>query len=250
MKKFWKYRLPKKKHPMVSVIIPCYGGADASRAITSVPDGCEIIVSDNGSTPAEARENGLNIAHGEWITFLDADDEFTCDFLQELKKLPPKVVWVIFRVQDEENNFLCPVDNVFLHGKFFRRKWWNEHNIHFPKVRTNEDVGIYVTVNGLLYMEEDGKEQMAVIDKEAYCYHSNPESMTRSNPNYNRDSIPDYLEAVCGTLLNRNEFDTEWRMMVMKKGIMQCHMVDDGSHEKDIVDMENKIETMVKNYGN
>lgn len=250
MKKIWKYILAKNKHPMVSVIIPCYGDADASMAVASVPNGCEIIVSDKGNTPAEAREDGLKKAHGEWITFLDADDEFTDSFLYELNNIHKNVVQVIFSVRDEGNDCLRPTDNVFLHGKFYHRSWWKSNNIHFPQVRTNEDVGIYVSVNGILFTNDKARDKTVIIDKEIYLYHNNEKSMTRSNPNYDRDGISDYLEAVCGTLLNRNDIDASWRTMIMERCVAQCRMVDDGSHEKEIAYMENRIKEVMIDYGN
>ena len=108
----------------ISVVIPAYNAAEyIGRAIDSVlaqtrrPD--EIIVVDDGSTDdtagivetygsqvrlirqenagvSAARNTGINAATGEWIAFLDSDDEWLKEKLQlqvELLGRNPDLVW-------------------------------------------------------------------------------------------------------------------------------------------------------------
>jgi glycosyl transferase family 2 len=98
----------RRAHPVVSVLIPCWNSAGSiERAIESVLEeasvGLECIVVDDGSTDGSldvirtvaardprvvvlaleanagvsaARNRGLELVRGEWLTLLDADDRF------------------------------------------------------------------------------------------------------------------------------------------------------------------------------
>ena len=106
---------------MISVIIPMYNSAAAiERCLTSVMrqsfKDTEIIVIDDGSTDngagvvldlatkddriryirqensgvSRARNRGLDEAHGEWISFIDSDDEVVEDYLSSMYYLIQK----------------------------------------------------------------------------------------------------------------------------------------------------------------
>ena len=134
-----------KLHLSVSVVIPAYNAAGTiERAVESVlaqtrrPD--EIIVVDDGSTdetskkiegygsqiryiyqenagPSVARNKGIEAAGGEWIAFLDADDEWLpealdlqCGLLGRNKQL----VWTVanfYHCLCDENRRRCNVDS-------------------------------------------------------------------------------------------------------------------------------------------
>jgi len=99
---------------LISVIIPTYERADRLvRAVESVLDqsdaGCELIVVDDGSTDATAqrmasygtrlryhrrdhsgvsaaRNEGARLARGEWLAFLDSDDEWLSGKVSEQRR--------------------------------------------------------------------------------------------------------------------------------------------------------------------
>ena len=105
-----------KQNPLISIVIPTYNHARfLGRAVKSVVDqtytNWEIVVVDNHSTDntsevmkgfsdpritylkinnngviAASRNMGIRVANGEWIAFLDSDDWWTQDKLQECFK--------------------------------------------------------------------------------------------------------------------------------------------------------------------
>lgn len=132
--------------PLVSVIIPAYNASCFIRqAIESVflqtyrP--VETIVVDDGSTdrtpnillsfgkhiqclrqenkgPASARNLALSIAKGQYITFLDADDEIMPEKLEkqvEILETSPAIGWTYCDVEyvDREGRHMCLASNRF-----------------------------------------------------------------------------------------------------------------------------------------
>jgi glycosyltransferase involved in cell wall biosynthesis len=118
-------KLPDYKQFRISVVIPAYNAAASiDRAIRSVQHqsypACEIIVVDDGSTDetelvvsqlgdvvtyihqdnagvSAARNQGIRAASGDWIAFLDADDEWLPHKLQrqvELLQRHPDLRWI------------------------------------------------------------------------------------------------------------------------------------------------------------
>src|SRR5690606_2283060 len=119
--------------PLVSIIIPCYNAEKyVAEAIQSALDqtypNCEVIVIDDGSTDGSleviqsfgdkircetgpnkggcaARNRGLELAKGEWIQFLDADDLISVEKIErqmeQAMRLRPEVLmscqWKRFR---------------------------------------------------------------------------------------------------------------------------------------------------------
>jgi hypothetical protein len=196
---FGASRTKSKANPMkVSAIIPTFNRRDyVSRAIDSVLSQTapvdEVIVVDDGSTDGTAdaiqarygdrvrlirqenmgvsgaRWRGTKEARGEWVAFLDSDDEWVprrqADFLAAAGKLPTDVAWLfgdmlnvndqgqgmsLFKeggltvtgqpeIFEDQLSILYPLQFPWLQGSLIRRDVLLEKDCFSAGLRTHED---------------------------------------------------------------------------------------------------------------
>lgn len=97
-----------------------------------------------------ARQKGIEIAEGDWITFVDQDDNLSVTAIETAKKIieDSKCTFLLSTksivANDTEwfNNGLYTADSSVsvLHGKWYNKKMLEKYNIHFTdKVRAHED---------------------------------------------------------------------------------------------------------------
>lgn len=134
---------------------------------------------DKNSGPGLARQYGINNSNGKYIVFMDADDYL----------YSPLSLYYLYNEIDSKNldfvigNFIYERDNeikimkknnVWLHGKIYRRSFLKDNDIHFNDTRANEDNGF----NRLLIFHEP---KIGYLDKIIYIYSENSDSITRKN---------------------------------------------------------------------
>ena len=215
----------------LSIIIPCYNeDRYLARCLNSIkpnPD-VEVLIIDDGSEDKSydiaqeftsfkaikrtqtsfgvsfARNIGINEAQGEYITFLDADDEYTPDaidnMLAELKDHEGEDI-----IQFEHNRPQCfnpsgyykvdalPKKWVLVWNKVYRRDFLYEHGIIFPY--------------GLQF-EEDRIFNLKAFN---YCpcfYHSAYQTVIKHNDN---------KKSLCKTVDQWKIFDLTQALMEMLK---------------------------------
>ncbi|HHW23096.1 MAG TPA: glycosyltransferase [Clostridiaceae bacterium] len=227
---------------LVSIIIPVYNVGDyLERCIDSIRQQThkkiEIILVDDGSTDnspricdyyakedsriivihqenrgaGPARNAGIDIAHGEWICFVDSDDYISPLFVERLlkiavdndcltaqcrfkrvledsmdenEKLQPEI-----KVMDWRNYFIYVYKNMCRnpigssgHTPFgpviniYHKSLFD--SIRFPSLRISEDIEIMPRI---IYAA--GKKNIAITDEILYYYFQRPGSSTRSEAN-------------------------------------------------------------------
>lgn len=108
-----------------------------------------------------ARNEGLRKATAEWIMFCDCDDMFASpfamlDILDSFRDpdLSQKVdlIWGDILIESRKNNIygVKGFNNVFVHGKLFRRAYLTEHDIFFDESLSYSEDCLFVTTAYLL----------------------------------------------------------------------------------------------------
>ena len=197
---------------MIDVIIPTYNAYDTiERTLKSIEcqtikdklkvyiiDDCSIKdynylkdlfdlditiyrLSKNGG-PGVAREYGIEHSNSEYIVFIDSDDIFSSsDSIKIMfNTIGDKDVGVTaFTEEYDVGGYTIYDDNIWMHGKIYKRKYIIDNDIHFNDSRQNEDYGF----NRLLILSGATINYSRDI---TYIWKNNKASITRKN-NYEYD---------------------------------------------------------------
>lgn len=138
----------------------------------------EEIDLDKNMGPGIAREVGIDKTNSEYICFIDSDDAFySPDSIEKLFNniQDSDIVIGNFIEVDQNNNYIFHEnDNVWLHGKMYRRSFILNNDIHFNESRANEDTGFnqkFLLCN----------PRIKNISDNVYMWLFNENSITRNN---------------------------------------------------------------------
>ena len=218
----------------LSVIVSCHNCKPyIKRVLNSILiqefDDLEIIISDDHSTdgfmeevnkyndllnikyfktdthkfhcPGNTRMDGWKHASGDWITFIDHDDEFLPGAFNQMKasleaNAQYNIPFVFSPVQRiDANGNVSLLDAVtWLHGNFYKRSFLIENNINFKEdLYGNEDLYFNNLVNGII----TGKGYSILkLDSPMYKWICNTESLSNSkigDLDYTEKYFGDYL---------------------------------------------------------
>jgi len=235
--------------PLISVIVPVYNtGKVVERCVKSVREqiypNLEIILVDDGSTDmsgafcdlfarqdarikvihqsnqglSAARNAGLKIATGKWITFVDSDDTIRRDMIDILHRIcfthklklsicgfreifPGKEVYGTNQPDQETvmttleclKAMLCEEGfSMSAWGKLYARELFDL--VKFPERRLYEDVG--TTYQLVLQCD-----QIGVTTAKAYNYYQTAGSITQQGFNLHKMDLIDLTDQMCDELI-------------------------------------------------
>ena len=150
---------------------------------------------DENSGPGTAREVGIMNSTSKYIVFADSDDYFACpnaiEYLyNEISKKDLDLVSSVFMEMGKDDSYRHEIDEVYLHGKIYKREFLMDNNIHFNDIRTNED-NYY---NTCIYLCEPKRNY---LDYVTYCWDYNPNSITRrNNHEFSLSGVYSYIESI------------------------------------------------------
>lgn len=208
---------------LISIIVPVYNSSNFLRRCVScifnqTYKNWELILIDDGSTDGSAvicdeytkedervkvihqqnlgasfaRKRGIDVAKGEYLTFLDSDDIVEEDYLERLynamKQYGTKIA-ACDQIKHQEGTDVIVdksgevmlLDNQAIHNRFFKYQFWGFwgkiyhrsvfDDIYFPQYTINED---YVVMAQLF----DRYKQMAYVPMGLYHYMTHGESLS------------------------------------------------------------------------
>ena len=129
--------------------------------------------------PGQARQEGIDKTNNKYIMFIDADDYLYSPYSIELlvnkiEDTNSDVVISNFIIERDNKREIKEKNNIWLHGKIYKREFIENNKVRFNNTRKNEDNGF----NRLLWLLED---KIEYLDEITYVYQENPNSITRKN---------------------------------------------------------------------
>ena len=218
-----------------SIVIPTYNSRKTiERALISIThndciDDIEIIIADDCSTesfddildkfsdlhirkimnpmhygaPYGGREFGCQAAQGQWVTFMDHDDEYveyafdTVKAYIEENDLHGYLVTDFYTYNDETQEIVEIIENYnWTHGKFYEKKFLVDNDVHYADTRSCEDINLSVQ---MMCIHTRLHQPVHYLHTFTYIWHQYPESLSQASGigAYFFNSFPDYID---GTL--------------------------------------------------
>ena len=138
----------------------------------------ELTLKENVG-PGLARQKGIEHTNSKYIMFIDADDYLYSPYTIEKlinrhEHKDSDVVISNFILERDNKREIKEKNNVWLHGKVFKREFIKKNKVSFNSTRKNEDAGF----NRLLLLLD---EKIDYLDTITYVYQDNQNSITRKD---------------------------------------------------------------------
>ena len=145
-----------------------------------------VLVTQQNSGPAIARNTGINVSSGEYIMFIDSDDFIETDYVKNyVSAIENSSLDVVMggykKITGEHIDFMrCPNGGVFSKylitgpvSKIYKKSFIEQHKILFPDTTASEDVYF-----NSLVIKNNAK--IGYIKDTGYYYYFNPVSISNT----------------------------------------------------------------------
>lgn len=144
------------------------------------------VISKENAGQAQARNDGIKVAKGDYLMFIDADDFIENDYLEIMvnKAIETDADICIsgYKNFDDDYNFVSEVkykDHFWTRfltcvawGKLFKMDFMKKHNFLFPVLKAGEDDAF--SIIAMSYTDN-----VVVVDNSGYGYYYNPKGLTK-----------------------------------------------------------------------
>lgn len=171
----------------------------AEKICKQYPEIIRIVYGKQNVGLGAARDTGLQLATGEYISFIDSDDYVEKDFIEQYmckveKNNADIVIGGYFRSNDkvdrlfpaETNNSDYIWTNVSAWSKIYKRDFLETHQLNFRGIRRYEDEGFWYRILAC-------EPQVEVISYSGYHYWNNNNSITKGKNQDRTQFFIDYL---------------------------------------------------------
>ena len=154
-----------------------------------------ILKTSENSGPGVSRQCGIDNSKSKYIIFLDADDVFyNCFSVEYLYNFIVdnncNAVCSNFLEECEDNVIVHGFNDIWMHGKIYKRNFIESNNIKFNNTSQNEDTGF----NHIISIVDEFK----YLDEITYIWRLNKDSITRKNDyEYSFSGLEGYVYNVC-----------------------------------------------------
>lgn len=167
--------------------------------------------------PGLARQKGIEQTNSKYIMFIDADDYLYSPYsieilLNGIEESKTDVIISNFIIERDNKREVKEKNNVWLHGKIYRREFIEKNKVSFNSTRKNEDGGF----NRLLFLLE---EKIKYIDDITYVYQDNQNSITR------RDNRKYRFEGLEGLAQNMEWAYLEAKKRKVSSNLLKIHLL-------------------------
>jgi glycosyltransferase involved in cell wall biosynthesis len=157
-----------------------------------------VLKTPKNSGPGFARQYGIDASRADYIIFMDADDQFynavSFNYLfNTITKNNSDVATSQFieEIGEERETKIHGDNDIWMHGKIYKRSFLKENRIRFNSTSANEDTGF----NKTIYLLTDN---ISYIDQITYIWKYNPNSFTRKNNyEYSLKGLEGFIYNIC-----------------------------------------------------